>query len=160
MSGKLLRCGPHHQTLVDDDFIPPGEMNLQFSNGYAKIHYLKHVGLKPTGLHRYIMGLTQDSEYEVDHINRNRLDNRIENLRKCTRRQNASNIPGKGACFVGTRKRWMAYARMPGVTKNILLGYFKTEAEAISAANAYKLKTRGEFACLWPSITEPLPLAL
>lgn len=33
---------------------------------------------------------------EIDHINRNRIDNRIENLKECTRKENILNSKGSG----------------------------------------------------------------
>lgn len=43
------------------------------------------------GMHRIIMGLLPGDGRVVDHINRNPLDNRKENLRVCSRRANLLN---------------------------------------------------------------------
>jgi hypothetical protein len=40
----------------------------------------------------------------VDHINRNRLDNRLENLRICTQKENSYNTSKRGGKFKGVSK--------------------------------------------------------
>lgn len=40
----------------------------------------------------------------VDHINRDRLDNRLENLRVCTHKQNSYNTSRRGPGFKGVKK--------------------------------------------------------
>lgn len=67
----------------------------------------------------------------VDHINRVRYDNRIENLRQATREQNMANKTGqrlglKGVTFAAGR--WKATIR-PN-RKNYTLGYYDTEQRA------------------------------
>lgn len=74
---------------------------------------------------------------EVDHINGDRSDDRIANLREVTRRQNNQNYrchrEGKllGAVLMKDQHRnkpWRGQIRIDG--KFIVLGYFKTEQEA------------------------------
>jgi hypothetical protein len=85
---------------------------------------------------------------EIDHINRNRLDNRIENLRECSRRQNRANQVGWGTLGVkGVRKyrsRYRSAIKTGGVS--IHLGTFDTINEALEAYNLAAKKTFGEFA--------------
>lgn len=57
-----------------------------YRDGYA----LTKINNKEVRMHRYILQIT-DPEIIVDHINRNRLDNRRENLRPYTQIQNANN---------------------------------------------------------------------
>ena len=73
-------------------------------------------------------------ENEIDHINRNRCDNRIENLRDVTRQQNMNNIIAKGYSVVenGKGKRYTAQISHGGKVRH--LGTFDT---AIEARNAY-----------------------
>lgn len=73
-------------------------------------------------------------ELEIDHINKDRTDNRISNLRKCTRTVNAQNTAGKGACF--TRNGWQCDVTHNG--KHHYIGRFKTEAEATAAYRSKK----------------------
>ena len=70
----------------------------------------------------------------IDHKNGNGLDNRIENLRAVTNRQNNSNTyrhrNGKlvGASYIKSKDLWMSHVGLNNKCKN--LGYFKTEIEA------------------------------
>jgi HNH endonuclease len=89
----------------------------------------------------------------LDHINRDRSDNRLCNLRLVSHRQNAwntarhsDNIHGfKGVTFIADRtKPWQAriYANGKGKT----LGYFATAEDAHAAYLAAATRLFGEFA--------------
>lgn len=91
-------------------------------------------------LHRLVMGLppiAQDPR-EVDHINRDRLDNRRANLRLTSRAENAQNVPAKGRSrFRGVhweagRERWRAEVSLNG--RRVYRERFDTELEAAVAA--------------------------
>jgi hypothetical protein len=90
----------------------------------------------------------------VDHINHNKLDNRKDNLRACTLRQNAMNsIPRnscssiyKGVSFHKVNKKWVAYININ--MKYTYLGSFNTELEAAKAYNISALKHFEQFAHL------------
>ena len=72
----------------------------------------------------------------VDHIDRNPLNNTLENLRICTRRENSANTTlrrdnsagFKGVSFVKSSGRYRAYIFANGKQKH--LGMFDTAAEA------------------------------
>lgn len=66
---------------------------------------------------------------EIDHINRKKDDNRIENLREATRSQNMLNGTAKG--YRRNRGKWEAYVQTNGVHN--YLGRFDTEEEARQA---------------------------
>lgn len=74
---------------------------------------------------------------QIDHINGDRCDNRIKNLRVVTNRNNSRNRmyhrQGKliGACFVKRKNNWMSSIRING--KNTFLGYYDTEQQASDA---------------------------
>lgn len=80
----------------------------------------------------------------VDHINNNKLDNRLENLQLITQRENSYRLQGnysskyKGVCWFTSRKKWVSRIHIDGKTHH--LGYFNTEEEA-SIAYQNKLKT-------------------
>lgn len=81
---------------------------------------------------------------EIDHINNDPLDNRIENIRACSRSENNFNrkkkVPGcssnfKGVSYHKAAKKWMAYIDYLG--KRYYLGLYDNPE---SAARAYDLK--------------------
>jgi hypothetical protein len=80
-------------------------------------------------------------EFDLDHVNRDRQDNRIVNLRKATRAQNcqnqkqrSDNTSGvKGIHWCKIKQRWIAQATIDGKRKQ--LGAF-TDREAAIAARA------------------------
>jgi hypothetical protein len=79
----------------------------------------------------------------IDHINNIRNDNRLENLRwisysnnvvnslKC---KNSSSIY-KGVCYLKHRNRFQAYISVN--KKQLRIGYFKNEIDAVKAYNQY-----------------------
>lgn len=76
---------------------------------------------------------------EIDHINRIKDDNRIENLRECSRGQNMRNIPkykNKSSQYIGVSwhnhtKKWQA--RIIINRKMVYLGVFINENDAAKA---------------------------
>jgi hypothetical protein len=84
---------------------------------------------------------------EIDHINCNRSDNRIANLRLATRSENAANLPRrrnntsgvKGVSFDNTKKWFVAYV---GSRR---LGVFRTLEEAAVARRDAAERLHGEF---------------
>lgn len=87
---------------------------------------------------------------EIDHINGNPADNRIANLRVCSRTQNLHNTVGSrdsASRFKGVYRdggRWAAKFRHRG--KSLHVGGFATEIEAAKAYDEKIKKVRGEFA--------------
>lgn len=117
-------------------------------NGYVWITF--HFGA--ISAHRIIFvmhyGYLPD---EVDHINGNPSDNRIENLRAATHKQNSQNMKTtrrnssgvKGVSFHKTHGKWSAYIRADGKMKH--LGLFKTIEEAAIARKSAEKSHYGEF---------------
>lgn len=91
---------------------------------------------------------------EVDHINGNRADNRIENLRAVNRAQNCANqrtqtrsASGfKGVTFMRKSSVWRARIKIS--QKEIHLGCFQSKDEAAIAYNKAAEKHFGNFAKL------------
>lgn len=86
----------------------------------------------------------RDSGLEIDHIDGDPLNNKIDNLREATRLQNCRNIKGSGVKYDESRRRWTA--RITVNYKSYNLGRYHTEAEAIAAVNAARILHFGEFA--------------
>ena len=75
----------------------------------------------------------------IDHINGNRADNRIENLRVTTKQGNQWNqTKAKGYSFCKTHKKWLAYIAVNDTMIN--LGYYNTEEKAKEARRLGKIK--------------------
>lgn len=133
-------------TIVDDDdYEVLSRHRWYLCQGYV----VRGVKGRQVRMHRHIMG---DPDMFVDHKNRNKLDNRKENLRLCTPSQNQANkIKGNrlySSKYKGVTKsynnKWLAQVRKDG--KVYCIGVFHTE---ISAALAYNEKAKelfGEFA--------------
>ena len=103
-------------------------------------------------IHIFIKG---DREgFEIDHKNRNRLDNRQDNLRYSTRNQNQwnkdkykNNTSGfKGVSFKKPNNKWVAQIKLNG--RLHIAGYFDTAREAAIAYNNKARELHGEFAVL------------
>lgn len=90
--------------------------------------------------------------YDVDHIDNNKLNDKIENLRLATRSQNmyntrirSDNRSGiKGVSFNPGNNNWRARLHV-GKTK-IEIGSFQTKEQAAEAISSARQKYHGEFA--------------
>lgn len=94
---------------------------------------------------------------EVDHINGNGLDNRLDNLRVVTKSQqrcnqgkrrekHGSSSQFKGVCWDKARERWAAACKFEG--KNVYRGRFDNEIAAAIAYDHAARKHHGEYARL------------
>lgn len=92
---------------------------------------------------------------ELDHINGDGLDNRLENLRMVTHAQNQCNQhPSKIGCtskykgvyYYKKYDKWRAQIKSVGIM--MFIGYFDIEREAALAYNRAAKEEFGEFACL------------
>jgi len=77
------------------------------------------------------------SPLKIDHIDRNRTNNSISNLRPATNQQNQFNTDAKGYYWNKRDKKWKAHIGLNG--KQIHLGYFDTEQQASQAYQNAKL---------------------
>ena len=83
---------------------------------------------------------------DLDHINGDRTDNRLANLREATRLQNQANYRTpttnksgyKGVSWCTRSKRWRAYISINSVTRH--LGMFTDKRDAIAARRAAAIK--------------------
>ena len=105
-------------------------------------------------MHRQILGLERGDKRQGDHQNHNTLDNRRDNLRVCTHRENLRNqklqkkktSKYKGVCWSESRKKWYAYITVNKKMKN--LGRFHSEIFAAGIYDRAAKKYFGEFAHL------------
>ena len=106
-------------------------------------------------MHRAILGVAHlRGRFTVDHINHDTLDNRRDNLRLCTSRENSRNrllnrnsTSGyKGVSWRVRERRWQAYIKTGGKLRG--LGYFAVKEEAARAYDAAAVEAFGEFAYL------------
>lgn len=99
-------------------------------------------------LHRYLLGITDD-DIAIDHINRNPLDNRRDNLRICTKQQNYCNRKSpkdNSTGYRGISKKGNKYqAMITYKCKKIYIGLFDTAEEAHIAYLNKAKELHGEY---------------
>ncbi|WP_396190735.1 HNH endonuclease [Flavobacterium sp.] len=119
---------------------PKGYVNVSIDRNTYQLHrlvFLMHHGYLPD---------------EVDHIDNNPANNRIENLRAATREQNTrnslirkdNNSGIKGVGWSKSAKMWRAHIRVNG--KMQFLGHFSKLDDAAEAVRVAREKLHGEFA--------------
>lgn len=120
--------------------------------GYAGRNVLENGKRTISLMHREILGLKKGEL--CDHINRDRLDNRMENLRKCTINDNNRNmglISTNTSGFKGVSKnggKWQSYINVNN--KKHSLGYWHDPVDAAIAYNIAAQLFFGEFAYINP----------
>ncbi len=107
---------------------------------------------RPVGMHRVLLGAVTGQL--VDHVNGDKLDNRLRNLRFCTARENAGNkrikssTGYKGVHFDKRAKKHPYTARGMNAGKRIRLGVYSNAEDAARAYDAWAIDYYGDFACL------------
>ena len=79
----------------------------------------------------------------IDHIDRNKHNNKVSNLRWTTQRENLWNKEYKGCSKRPNRRKWDSSIR-DNSGKRIYLGSFETEEEASGAYQLAVLELRGQ----------------
>jgi len=131
-------------------------------NGYAehsifdKEYYKKFHKTRNKNLFMHNLIIPHSVGMQVDHINRNGLDNRRKNLRVGTISQNYANFPKKkgtnskyrGVSFLKRKngRQWQASTTLNG--KGVYIGIYETEKEAALAYNQFAKKVFKDFAQL------------
>lgn len=133
---RKIKLSQGRYTLVDnEDYNTLSQFKWYYGLGYA----IRGDGKKTFFLHHLI--LPKKIGLDIDHINRNKLDNRRNNLRYCTRSENkfngakySINTSGyRGVTWHKYIKKWQAQVTLN--YKNYSIGYFDT---ALKASKAYK----------------------
>lgn len=114
---------------IDDIHIVEAHRWTQNNNGYIRTFENTH----PLYLHRMLLGFPEG--YDVDHINRNKLDNRRANLRAVTHVFNCSNRGKTGSIKKITNRNLSKpfQATLIRDGKRVLCKYYSTEEEARDA---------------------------
>lgn len=159
MGEKYIILNNGQKTIVDEeDFESFGKYKWCLNNsgyvfGYGPCK-------KVNSLHRYIMSKIHNiKDKDIDHINKNKLDNRKFNLRICNKSQNNSNTEHrkintsgyKGVSFNKTNKLWCA--KICFNNKHVNIGLFETARLAAIAYDLYSKFLFKEFAVA--NIIEP-----
>jgi hypothetical protein len=143
-------CGSEHETSRWNTRYAGTPADRQIHLGYARVkiarcRYLAHrvawaihTGAWPTK--------------QIDHINGDRSDNRISNLREATHAENTRNkssAAGSSSKYLGVHWSQNAQKWKSGIWhdgKQIHLGTFSSDVDAARAYDAEALRLRGQFA--------------
>jgi hypothetical protein len=141
--GKLYWLNPRAPCVKIGDLA--GSLNTRY--------YSVFVAGKTYYLHKIIYEMFNgDCEVEVDHKDRNSLNNLKDNLRAATRLENTRNVGArkdnalglKGVSYHKATNKYAAQSTENGKRK--WLGSYDTPEEASAAYQAYIIKNHGEFA--------------
>jgi len=143
------KCNEKARTIIDaEDVEKVKEYKWCFGQGYV----VTNTGNGFRHIQHLLLGIKPSRKKQIDHKDRDPLNNRKSNLRFCTQAENLSNRPkqkNNKSGFKGVRKhrkKWQA--RIVVNQKTTYLGTFKTKTEAVKVYNAACSRYHGEFACL------------
>ena len=132
---------------------------FQIKRGYYSVRLSENGNTKDYRVHRLVAQIfipNPENKPVINHINGNRLDNRKENLRICTRSENCRNKKVRSDSKSGYKGvnpnpngRYQAYIGDPTrKSQHIHLGYHATKEEAARAYDKKAIELHGEFANL------------
>lgn len=124
------------------------------THGYYIVQLYKNSKGKTITIHRLVANAflpNPENKRCIDHINNDRLDNRLENLRYATHSENgmnrsisSSNTSGiKGISWYKSINKWRALIKINGKKKHI--GLYKTLEEAQKARQEYANELFGNY---------------
>ena len=122
--GKLIWINPRKKSLIGTEcgcITKDGYRAMYCENKFRKVHHVVwylHYGVWP------------DPQYVIDHINMDKLDNRIENLRQVSHKVNTLN--NKALSVSKNGKNWRARIGQE------YIGTFQQKSDAIIAARQAK----------------------
>lgn len=105
-------------------------INSICSHGYGRVNFIYRQKQYNIKSHQFIWYIVNREIVDcIDHINGNKLDNRIDNLRSVTKQENSFNkVTSKGYWWSKDKKKWCSYIWVN--QKKIHLGYFVNEVDA------------------------------
>ena len=126
------------------------------ANGYfyMNLHHNDRVKIHILGAQEFLQKPIGE-KLMIDHIDRNRLNNCVSNLRYVSQSQNNMNAGKvlkdtsskyKGVCWNVAKLRWSSQIKINGKKKH--LGYFNNEDDAARRYNEEAVELFGEHACL------------
>lgn len=143
--------------IVDDEdyeWLSAFSWHAKFNPGtktyYAERSVYTPTGVRTFGMHRDIIGATLGTE--VDHLDRDALNNRRYNLRTCTTSQNQANRGApvnntsgfKGVTWNKSSQKWQA--QIETMDRKLYLGVFASKETAARAYDVKATELFGEFA--------------
>lgn len=146
--GRVLSLA---RTRADDHFVKQKVLGVVTHNGYRTV--MLHDGRRET-ISRLMAAafLGYKSGDYVDHADRNRSNDSLNNLRIATATQNLCNQIRKNKSGIGgvdwlvREQRWRVRVSISHQTHTI--GYFRSKDEAVKARNEAVKRLHGDFACL------------
>jgi len=142
----IIKVQDNDVIIDDEDASKVSNINWYIDIGGYVCAMLKHgERWKTTKMHRLIMGFEHDYQPYLDHINRNKLDNRKENLRICNASQNNFNTVKvkaihskyKGVCFHKGSLRYTSQIKIDGFTINL-----HSSSDEVECAFAYNVAVK------------------
>jgi len=124
-------------------------------HGYLKVNLRKDNIPKTCSIHRLVAEAFLENplnKKSVDHIDNNRKNNMLSNLRWATSKENCANRSKrentsssyKGVSFNKEKQKWLVQLRTNG--KKYHIGYFNNEQDAARAYDEKAIEFFGEFA--------------
>lgn len=151
---KLIPLGHGIFAKVDDeDYQWLIQWKWCFCKNYA-VRGSKRINGKQKTIYMHREILTPIDGFITDHINRDTLDNRRSNLRRCTKKQNMmnSNKPRrntsgyKGVSYARNCNKFVAYIKIDG--NHHCLGYFSDPVDAARTYDRMAIQQFGQFASI------------
>lgn len=146
-TGEIVwNCGSKNAGRVAGSIAKDGYRHIGFTDGGKFRSVLAHRVA-------WMLHFREQPPEQIDHINRQRSDNRIANLRPATPAENARhrgpirNAKYKGVAFdpsSRTKKPWRAYIHLR--KRRIYIGRYETAELALEAYKVAARKFHGEFA--------------
>lgn len=150
---KILLTQDKVALVDDEDFEYLSQFMWNFSGKYACRNMRVGEERKTVFMHNVIL-ITPIGLF-IDHKNQDKLDNRRQNLRICTRSQNQANKKSpytessskyRGVSWQARYSKWLAQIKCN--RESICIGFFSGEKEAAFAYNNKAQELFGEFAYL------------